>query len=48
MPTWAYAVLAIQVATYLPLGWYFYSTGNWRLCVAQWLLAIVQAVIYSE
>lgn len=42
-----YAILAIQVATFIALGCLFLSQGNWRLGTAQILLALVQGVIYS-
>jgi hypothetical protein len=41
------ALLAIQVATFVVLGAIFLARGDWRLGVAQVLLAIVQGVIYS-
>lgn len=41
-------VLVAQVATYLTLGVYFLAAGNWRLGVAQLLLAAVQAVLFSD
>lgn len=41
------AVLTIQVATFVALGAMFLAAGDWRLGVAQLLLAAVQAVIYS-
>ena len=41
-------VLGLQVATYLALGAYFLAAGNWRLGTAQLLLAIVQAVLFSD
>lgn len=41
------AILAIQVATFVALGVLFLHSGDWRLGVAQLLLAAVQAVIYS-
>lgn len=40
-------VLAVQVATFAALGALFLHQGQWRLGVAQMLLAVVQAVIYS-
>lgn len=40
-------VLSVQVATFVVLGIHFILDGNWRLGVAQLLLAVVQAVIYS-
>lgn len=40
-------ILGIQVATFVALGIYFCIAGNWRLGVAQLLLALVQAVIYG-
>lgn len=39
-------VLAVQVITFLILGVYFMGS-NVRLGIAQLLLAVVQAVIYS-
>lgn len=42
------AVLGAQVVTYLILGVYFLSVGNWRLGVAQLLLAAVQGVLFSD
>lgn len=41
------AVLAVQVFTFVVLGAYFLTHGQVRLGVAQLLLAVVQAVIYS-
>jgi hypothetical protein len=41
-------VLVVQVATMLILGAHFFSTGQWRLGVAQALLAAVTAVLYSD
>lgn len=40
-------VLAAQVVTFLALGAHFLLIGDWRLGIAQMLLAAVQAVIYS-
>lgn len=40
------AVLAVQVVTYIVLGVLFLDSGDWRFGVAQFLLAIVQGVIY--
>ena len=40
-------VLAVQCATYVALGAVFVASGNWKLGVAQWLLAGVQALIFS-
>lgn len=40
-------VLAIQDATFAVLGFSFLHKGEVRLGVAQLLLAVVQAVIYS-
>lgn len=40
-------VLVVQVTTFLVLGAMFMQAGHWRLGVAQFLLAAVQAVIYS-
>lgn len=42
-----WCVLGVQVATFFALGGYYLSTGNVRLGVAQLLLAVVQAIIYS-
>jgi hypothetical protein len=41
------AILAVQVTTFLALGVRFLAAGQWRLGVAQLLLAAVQAVIYT-
>jgi hypothetical protein len=41
------ALLTIQVATFLVLGGLFLAAGQWRLGLAQLLLAGVQAVLYS-
>lgn len=41
------AILAVQVLTFLALGWLFLAAGDWRLGAAQLLLAGVQAIIYS-
>lgn len=41
------ALLLIQVATFVALGVLFLAAGDWRLGVAQLLLAAVQGVIYS-
>ena len=41
------AILAVQVATFVALGVAFMVRGDWRLGIAQILLAAVQAVIYS-
>lgn len=41
------ALLIIQVASYVALGALFFTQGNWRLGVAQWLLACVQGVLFS-
>lgn len=40
-------ILTVQVATFGALGFYFISEGQGRLGIAQLLLAVVQAVIYS-
>lgn len=40
-------VLYVQVATFVFLGGYFLTIGEWRLGLAQILLAAVQAIIYS-
>lgn len=42
-----WGVLYVQVATFFALGGYFLSHGEWRLGVAQLLLAVVQAVVYG-
>lgn len=41
------ALLAAQVATYVGLGALYLARGDWRFGVAQALLAVVQAVIYT-
>lgn len=41
------AILAVQIATFAALGFLFILDGDWRLGVAQLLLALVQGVIYS-
>jgi hypothetical protein len=41
------AVLAVQVGTFVALGGWFFTAGQWRLGLAQFLLAAVQAIIYS-
>ena len=41
------AVLGVQCLTFLLLGVYFLSRGDWRLGVAQLLLAAVELVLYS-
>lgn len=41
-------LLAVQVATFVGLGAAYLLKGETRLGTAQVLLAIVQAVIYSE
>ncbi len=40
-------ILTVQVLTFFYLGIYFLAIGQWRLGVAQLLLALVQVVIYS-
>jgi hypothetical protein len=40
-------ILGLQVATFAALGTWFIATGSVRLGIAQLLLAVVQAVIYS-
>ena len=40
-------ILAVQVTTFVLLGVRFIVDGDWRLGVAQLLLAGVQGVIYS-
>lgn len=40
-------VLVIQVLTFVTLGVFFCARGDVRIGVAQLLLAVVQAVIYS-
>lgn len=44
--TWT-LLLTVQVSTFVVLGLRFLTLGEWRLGVAQLLLAVVQAVIYS-
>jgi hypothetical protein len=46
MTVW-WALLYVQVATFVVLGSYYLAHGNWRLGTAQLLLAAVQAIIYS-
>lgn len=43
----AWALLAVQVLTYVALSPYYFSRGNWRLGASQLLLAVVQGVLYS-
>ena len=45
--TLAYGVLGVQLLTFGFLGLYYLKTGELRLGVAQLLLLVVQAVIYS-
>lgn len=45
--TWT-LVLAVQVATFVALGCFFLSRGDWRLGISQLLLATVQGIIYSK
>lgn len=40
-------LLLVQIATFIALGCGFLAAGQWRLGVAQLLLAIIQAVLYS-
>jgi hypothetical protein len=40
-------VLGIQALTYLALGGLMASEGLWKLAAAQWLLAVVQVLIFS-
>lgn len=42
-----WGVLSVQVATFVALGAYYLAHGNTRLGIAQLLLAVVQAIIYS-
>lgn len=42
-----YTVLGVQIGMFLVLGALFLAAGNWRLGIAQWLLAAVQLVIYG-
>jgi hypothetical protein len=41
------ALLTLQVLTFVALGGWFLFQGNWRLGLAQLLLAGVQGVLYS-
>jgi hypothetical protein len=41
------SLLAVQVLTFVGLGVTYLALGQWRLGVAQILLAAVQAVIYT-
>lgn len=47
MKTTLTLVLAVQVFTFVALGAHFVTHGEVRLGIAQLLLAVVQAVIYS-
>lgn len=40
-------LLVIQVVTFVGLGLVRLAAGDWRLGVAQLLLALVQAIVYS-
>ena len=42
-----YVVLGVQVVSFLSMGIYYLTQGNWRLGVSQILLACVQGIIYS-
>lgn len=44
-PIWF--LLTVQVLTFVGLGIVFMTEGQWRLGIAQVLLAAVQAIIYS-
>ena len=41
------ALLILQALTFLGLGTALLTTGEWRLAVAQYLLAIITVVIYG-
>lgn len=41
------AILGCQILTFGALGVVFVLNGQWRLGVAQGLLALVQGVVYS-
>lgn len=43
---WLTVLVWIEVVTYLPVGLLFWWNNQWRLALAQILLAIVQALIY--
>lgn len=40
-------LLIIQAFTYIPLGVFLWAEGQWKLAVAQWLLAGVTVLVYS-
>ena len=40
-------ILALQVLTFIALGILFMREGQWRLGIAQALLAAVQLIIYT-
>lgn len=42
-----YWILGIQIGTYFALGAWFLADGNTKLAVAQFLLAGVQAAVFS-
>lgn len=42
-----YPLLFVQVFTFIALGVIYLMEGQWRLGVAQLLLALVQGVIYT-
>ena len=41
------ALLAVQVVSFVVIGVWYLTEGNWRLGVSQVLLAAVQGIIYS-
>jgi len=47
MTTIKVGILVIQVLTFAALGAIFCAEGQWRLGIAQLMLAGVQAIIYS-
>lgn len=43
-----WAILAVQLCTYVALGALFYAAGNWKLGTAQLLLTGVQALLFTQ
>lgn len=41
------AILSIQSATFMWLGTILALEGEWKLATAQWMLAVVQFLVYS-
>lgn len=42
------ALVVIQIVTFIPASYIFTKEGNWRLGIAQLLLAFVQGLIYLK